>query len=258
VSIYPVFSSSSQTNFGSNSAGGNLSLGLLQTILEIRRQKRQITWFGVEREVPLPAGVTANSPWLDIVQSLPSWSTNQKWDYLPPPKLLNASAHEQPPADDIWPAKPPRRHLYVDDAYLLHPLASLHLAESWAGAPPIYVCCGWECLADEDRYLASKLTRDGVKVVFEEYEAMPHVFAAVVPQIPEAHRCMEGWAGFISTACKDPQSIESSYTSIKAKTLKEVEIDVEKLTPFTEEDVREIAHKMVGRKPPLPEQLSKL
>ncbi|KAI1768543.1 alpha/beta hydrolase fold-domain-containing protein [Hypoxylon sp. FL1150] len=235
-----------------DSAGGNLCLALLQTLLELRRQKRKVTWFGAEREVPLPAGATPISPWLDLVQSMPSLTKNGKFDYLPPPRILS-SAH-QPPADGAWPAKPPRKHLYVADAYMLHPLGSLHLAKTWEGAPPTYVCCGWECLQDEDRYLVGKLTRDGVAVVFEEFQAMPHVFAAMLPRSAEARRCVDGITGFIRAVCEDPKKIRPSYKMIKAKTLEEVAIDPEELTPFTDADVRDMAlHAVSGPQPPLPD-----
>jgi len=223
--------------------------------MQLRRQNTKITWFGVEREVPLPAAITLNSPWLDLAQSLPSWTKNQKWDYLPSPKLLEEA---QFPADDIWPANPPRKHLFVDDALMLHPLVSGHLAQSWAGAPPVWVCCGWECLADEDKYFVSKLRRDGVRVVFEEYEAMPHVFAAVLPRVKESARCLEGWARFITTATENPEDIKSSYTYIKAKTLEESEGDIEKLTPYTEKDVFDLAYGKLGREAPVPLFSSKL
>ncbi|KAI1078042.1 alpha/beta hydrolase fold-domain-containing protein [Whalleya microplaca] len=241
--------------FGGDSAGGNLCLSLLQVLLEIRRQNRKIRWFGEEREVPLPAGLAVNSPWPDILQSMPSWTKNQKWDYLPPFKLLSSPP---PPPDTVWPANPPRRHLYVDDAFLLHPLASLQFSKSWEGAPPIYVCCGWEVLADEQKYLVSRLARDGVPVVFEEYQGMPHVFAALVPKTAESRRCIEGWTKFITAVCEDPKKIKPSFTSIKAKTLQEVEIDVKSLTPFTEKDVRDMALQIIGQKGPPSDLQAKL
>lgn len=221
----------------------------------MRRQNTKITWFGVEREVPLPAGAALASPWLDMAQSLPSWKNNTHWDYLPSRDIV---AENEPPADALWPASPPRKHLYIDDAYLLHPLACLHLAQSWEGSPPIYVSTGWECLADEDRYLVAKLTKEGVPIVFEEYEAMPHVFAAILSKVPQAQRCYEGWAKFITTAVENPQGIKSSYTTIKARTCEETSFDPEKLTPFTEEDVRKMAFEAAGRKLPLSEVPAKL
>ncbi|KAI0396582.1 alpha/beta hydrolase fold-domain-containing protein [Xylariaceae sp. FL0594] len=253
--------SASDIVFGGDSAGGNLTLVLTQTLLQLRRRNVKIAWFGAEREVPLPAAITLNSPWLDLAQSLPSWADNQKWDYLPAPKRLEEA--EFPEEDGIWPPGPgtgqrPRRHLFVDDCLLLHPLVSAHLAQSWAGAPPTWVCCGWECLADEDRYLVAKLRRDGVRVAFEEYEAMPHVFAAVIPRARESRRCLDSWAKFIVQATEKPDEIESRYTCIKAKTLEESEGDVAKLTPYAEKDVFDIAYGRLGREVPVPLFSSKL
>jgi acetyl esterase/lipase len=238
-----------------DSAGGNLSLALLQTILEIRRQNLTIKWFGQEREVPLPAGVALNSPWVDITQSMPSCTANLKWDYLPPPLLVEP---RETPADGIWPASPPRKHIFIDDAYMLHPLASLQLSASWEGSPPVYICTGWESLADEDKYIARKLTRDGVTVVFEEYEAMPHCFAMILGPNAGAKRCFEGWTKFITAAVENPKTIASSYKTIRARTLEEVEIDAEQLSPFAEEDVRRMAYNRIEHEPSMPETLAKL
>ncbi|KAI1472828.1 Alpha/Beta hydrolase protein [Daldinia caldariorum] len=227
--------------FGGDSAGGNLALALLRTLMEIRHQNRKISWFGEEREVPLPAGVAVTSPWIDMVQTLPSLTRNLQWCYLPPPRLL--SEEHQPPADSIWPANPPRKHLYLDDDYMLHQLASLQMTESWEGAPPVYISCGWEALEDEIKYIVSKFTRDGVTVMFEEYEAMPHVFESFLPKIPAAQRSREGYAKFVKAVCEDPKKVKPSYKLIKARTLEELNIKVEKLSPHTDEEVRELARK---------------
>ncbi|KAI1272399.1 alpha/beta hydrolase fold-domain-containing protein [Xylaria sp. FL0933] len=236
--------------FGGDSAGGNLTLALTQTILQLRRQNTKIPWFGTKRDVPLPAGITSFSPWLDMVQSLPSWETNRKWDYLPAPD------RPPPPADAIWPATPPRKHLYVSDALRLHPLVSLHLNPpgSWRDAPPFWIACGWECLSDEDRYLVSRLRAEGVRVVFEEYEAMPHVFPVVLPKLPQTERAVQGWARFVTaiTRKEEPERIVSGYTYVKAKTLEESEGDVEALTPFGVKEVFELAYAKVGREPSVP------
>ncbi|KAI0429603.1 alpha/beta hydrolase fold-domain-containing protein [Xylaria sp. FL1042] len=235
--------------FGGDSAGGNLTLALTQTILQLRRSNTKIAWFGMRREVPLPAGVTLFSPWLDMVQSMPSWHTNRKWDYLPAP-----DGRAEPPADAIWPANPPRKHIYAADALRLHPLVSVHLNApgSWRECPPVWTCCGWECLADEDRYLVSRLRSEGVRVVFEEYEAMPHVFPVLLPKLPQTERCVRGWARFVTATRKEPERIASSYTYVKARTLEEGEGDVEGLTPYGVKEVFELAYARVGREPSLP------
>ncbi|KAI2636701.1 alpha/beta hydrolase fold-domain-containing protein [Xylaria nigripes] len=235
--------------FGGDSAGGNLALALTQTLLHLRRSGTKVTWFGQEHELPLPAGLTLLSPWVDVLHSMPSWTTNQKWDYLPSPELLDLE-RVAPPADSVWPATPPRKRIFVDDALALHPLVCAQLARSWEGAPPFWISCGWECLADEDKYLVSRLRADGVPVVFEEYEAMPHVFTVVLPRLRESERCLQGAARFIASARKEPASIASSYTYIQARTLKERGRDMDMLTPFRERDVFEMAYAQVGEKAP--------
>ncbi|KAI1177975.1 alpha/beta hydrolase fold-domain-containing protein [Nemania sp. FL0916] len=246
--------------FGGDSAGGNLALALTQTLLQLRRQNIKPTWFGARRAVPLPAGITLLSPWADITRSMPSWTTNQVWDYLPRPEREETLVR---PADEVWPASPARQHIFVADALRLHPLVSVHLNNnnlnnrgsstiSWAGAPPTWLAWGWECLADEDRYIAARLRADGVRVVLEEYEAMPHVFAAVVPRLPEAERCVQGWARFVAASRKDPGGITDRYTLIRARTLEEEEGDLDNLTTYTPEDVLELARSKVGRMAPLP------
>ena len=219
------------------SAGGNLSLALLQTLLELRRQNLKIHWLGEDREIPLPAGVAVNSPWMDITLSSPSYESNVPYDYIPAPK--NGMELNNRPACAAWPAVPPRRLVYADDDLVLHPLVTLLTAPSWAGAPPVYMCTGWELLADEDKYVASKMHQDGVTVVFEEYEAMPHCFAMLFNHLKNSRRCFGGWAGFIRRAVEKPEAVASSFVTVKARTLKEEPIDVQELSPCTEDEMRE-------------------
>ncbi|KAI5467638.1 alpha/beta hydrolase fold-domain-containing protein [Mariannaea sp. PMI_226] len=221
-----------------DSAGGNLALALLQLIMEIRRQGSPIMFHGELRQVPLPAGVAVNSPWLDITQSAPTWELNTPtpYDYLPKPESLDSV--DFPPCD-IWPANPPRKRIYVDDDLAPHPLASVIMARSWEGAPPIYMCTGWEILAYEAKFLARKLEAEGVSVVFEEYEAMPHCFALLLRNSPSTYRCLNAWAGFIRAAVEDPGSIKPSATRIKARTLEEEPLKFEELSDVMEDEMRQ-------------------
>jgi hypothetical protein len=111
--------------------------------------------------------------------------------------------------------------------------------DSWAGCPPVYICTGWELLSLEGRWLARKLSNDGVTVVFEEYEAMPHTFALILPSTPNARTCYEAWAGFIRQAVENPKKIEKSATMLKAKTLEVVERKFEELCNVSEEQMKE-------------------
>ncbi|KAL7807226.1 alpha/beta hydrolase fold domain-containing protein [Trichoderma gracile] len=223
--------------FAGDSAGGNLALALLQLILQLRRQNTRIQWYGESRTVPLPAGVSCASPWLDITHSSPSWQGEDPhpFDYLPKPR---PDAMARIPPCDIWPANPPRKHIYVDDDMVAHPLATLLMSRSWQGSPPIWMSTGWEILAYENKALAMKLFADGVALVFEEYEAMPHVFALLLSHAPASRRCFESWADFIRRSVQDPRSIEASATSIKARTLEETSLKFDELLEDSLEDVQ--------------------
>ena len=184
------------------------------------------------------------SPWVDITQSLPSWETNWRFDYLPRP---SEDKKTPIPPDSIWPATPPRKNLYVDDAFLAHPLAALVVNRSWSGAPPVFLSSGWELLADEIKFLARKLDGDGVPVVFEEYEGMPHTFALVLPSLPGARKSYDSWAGFINAVTKQPAvAIESKAVRVLAKTLEEVPLELSELSPMSLDEVRESVGKRVA------------
>lgn len=112
-------------------------------------------------------------------------------------------------------------------------------ARSWAGCPPVYICTGWELLAEEDRYFARRLKVDeGVSVTFEEYEAMPHTFALVLQTTDAARRCVDGWSGFVSNVVRGEEP-ESRAVRIKAPGLEEEELRFEELSRETDKEVRE-------------------
>lgn len=239
--------------FPAHSAGGNLSLALLQLLLHLHRHPHPITFHNTTvPSIPLPAGVAANSPWLDITHSSPSCTANAAFDYLPTlPQQLAAESRRPPCA--AWPTDPPRKHLYAPDSLLAHPLVSPVLARSWAGAPPVYVCTGWELLADEDKFVAHKMWREGVRVVFEEYEAMPHCFGLLFPQLREARRCLEGWAGFVKAvveggpdaAVAGGEGAGGRFVMVKARSLEEVVLEPGEVWKEGEEVVEERVWKRV-------------
>ncbi|OIW25291.1 hypothetical protein CONLIGDRAFT_582994 [Coniochaeta ligniaria NRRL 30616] len=237
--------------FAGDSAGGNLALSLLQLILELNRQSaatvpgnQTIPWHGIDipLPLPLPAGVAVNSAWVDMTHSSPSCTRNAPFDYLPA-----LAARAPPPACPAWPASPPRKELYVADALVAHPLVTLLAARSWTGAPPVWMCTGWELLADEDKLLAAKLHADGVRVVFEEYEGMPHCFAMIFTRLGGSERCFAGWSGFIREVTggkaagegEGEGKGESRFVTVRARTLEEVKIEVGELAPYGEGVMRE-------------------
>jgi acetyl esterase/lipase len=223
--------------FSGDSAGGNLCLALLQTILELRRQNLKIRWNGKERDIPIPAGLALCSPWTDITHSSPSCETNAVYDYLPPPsrqtermKYLECS---------IWPADPPRKNLYAEDAMLCHPLVSPLATKSWEGSCPLYIGIGTELLTDEGKYVAMRAARQGVAIRLEEYEAMPHCFALVLTSLPASSRFFTGWSDFIREVTTAPETKSTKGVFIKSKSLQEVPLQVTNLSSSTYEEVVE-------------------
>lgn len=230
--------------FSGDSAGGNLCLVLLQTILELKRQNLQVLWAGELRDVPIPAGIALCSPWADVTHSSPSCEINAGYDYLPAPSLNLTYA-----PCDVWPASPPRKHLYAETSMLSHPLVCPLVTRSWEGSCPMYIGTGKELLTDEDKFVAAHAARQGVRVVFEEYAAMPHCFAMILNALPGTRRYFEGWAGFIRDVVENPGGVKTRGVFIAAKTLKEEHLEVTGLVPWELEEVRErLVERIAGLK----------
>ena len=116
----------------------------------------------------------------------------------------------------------------------------------------MYVCVGWEMLADEICFFTATRLYNGGKgvqsVTFEQYEAMPHCFAMVLSHVPGAKRCFDGWASFIRRAVEHPESLtKSTFTHIKAKTLEESPIEPETLIPYTEEQIKAVVSERLAK-----------
>lgn len=220
-----------------DSAGGNISSSLLQLLLQLHRdtpgKTPTVLFHGAEVEVPLPAGVGLNSPSFDITGSMQWSETYLDYDYLPPPKRSPVTS----PPCAAWPTNPPRVSLYCEGNMLAHPLVSPMAAASWEGAPPVFVVCGEERLAEEDRTVASKMARQGVPVVWEQYEAMPHCFSLLLTWTAASRASYEGWAAFVRDAVRGEVETKGCYISVKSLARKEV--DVETLTSVGEEEVLE-------------------
>ncbi|MCJ1313036.1 hypothetical protein MMC25_006712 [Agyrium rufum] len=203
--------------FAVDSAGGNLCLALIQLILQLHVQgSKTLFLHSLQKEVPvpLPAGVATISAYADLTHALPSWTTNQPYDYLPPENpLLDPNF----PICGLWPDEPERASIYCNDTDLAHPLVSPAIAESWAGAPPLLFSYGEEMLVDEGKVIAQRATSQGVRVVFEEYEAMPHIFPTlpVLNKLPQAARCYERWAAFCTACVNSPEEIETGGAFIR-------------------------------------------
>ena len=230
----------SEIVFGGDSAGGTCCTALLQLLLQIHRsnpdpsQLPTVKFHGRQVEIPLPAGVAMTSPWLDITRGLPSIEGLVQYDYLPPPSQTDTREF---PADAIWPADPPRADLYCEGSALLHPLVSPLASESWEGSPPLFFSLGQEMLRDEDAVLAQRAVKQGVQVVWREFEAMPHCFAMLLENNNGAPVHYKEYAKFCREVVEG-QGVRTNGEFIKAKTLERSEVDVRSgLTELTDSEV---------------------
>ena len=73
----------------------------------------------------------------------------------------------------------------------------------------------------------------------------------IFTHLRESRRCFDAWAAFIDTVASggdsDSEPVQSKFATIKAKTLQEVEMDVGKLSPCTEEEMREQLARQISR-----------
>lgn len=223
-----------------DSAGGNLSMCLLQLILQLHRsspsgETPKVRFHGKDVEVPLPAGVALNSGWMDMTRCMPSIYNNSEFDYLPKPPDSDTVLHF--PKDDLWPTDPPRGDLYCNTSILCHPLVSPLAAKDWRGACPIYLVYGQECLTDEGRIVARRLVQQGVPAQYQEFEAMPHCFAMIFEHLEGSKKCFTSWTQFI-TDVVEGKTIETRGVVVAAKTYQEKDVNVaELLSELSDEEV---------------------
>jgi acetyl esterase/lipase len=218
--------------FAGDSAGANLAASLMQLLLHMQRTKTAgeksptITYHGKVVEVPLPAGMATLSGWFDVTRSMPSVKERQMWDYLG--VIDHDKAYSQLPKDDIWPTSPPRGDPYCELSLLCHPLVSPLTVKDWSASPPMFFMTGEEMLSDEDKILAGKAAEQGVTVVWEQYEAMPHVFTMIFPALKNSVRCLDS-VGRFARSCVEG-NVESSATLIAFKTGTESRVEMAELT----------------------------
>ena len=121
---------------------------------------------------------------------------------------------------------------------LCHPLVSPLAAKNWAGSCPLLFSYGEEMLADEVQAVASKAAKQGVTVVSEQWEAMPHCFAMILLGSSMSKKAFQNWAAFCLDVVKG-ETIRTKGLWIEANTGKEEEVDVQTLCKFSDGEVRD-------------------
>lgn len=150
---------------GGDSAGGVLTLALLQTLREAA--------------LPFPAAAVAICPAPDLRLPGESWIRNADTDYL------SLAVARQ------WIG------MYTTPDRLDDPLVST-LHGEFAGFPPLLVQAGEaECLYDDIASLVGALEKAGVDVTFESHPEMPHVWHLLRALTPQGDAAIRSIAEFI-------------------------------------------------------------
>ncbi|KAF2033626.1 acetyl-hydrolase [Setomelanomma holmii] len=236
-----------------DSAGGTCATALLQLLLQVHRstpagQIPTVRFHGKDVEIPLPAGIALTSPWIDITRGLPSMEDATLYDYLPPPSTTD---HHKLPKCEAWPAEPPRAEFYCETSALMHPLVSPLSAQDWSSSPPVFFSVGEEMHRDEAAVLAQRAVKQGITVVWRDFEAMPHCFAMVLEHIDGAAVHVAEFGKFCREVVEG-KTVVTNGEFIQAKSLERRDVDVATgLTKITEEEVEEYMKKgaeNIGRK----------
>ena len=121
---------------------------------------------------------------------------------------------------------------------LCHPLVSPVAAKDWTGSCPLWFSYGEEMLTDEVQVVASKAAKQGVPVVSEQWEAMPHCFALVLVGSLMSKRTYHNWTTFCLDVVEG-EKIKTRGLWVEATTLKEKEVEVKLLCNLSDEEVKE-------------------
>ena len=219
-----------------DSAGANLCLSFTQLLLRLRQQFRHISFNKATVPLPLPAGVSCISGYLDNTDCMPS-ITSQVFDYFRNPKLENA--REMPP-DAIWPSTPARESVYCADEQLTHQLISPMCADDWTGAPPMWISTGEEIVSDSNKVVAQRATSQQVPVWWRYYEAVPHVWHLIpgLEEIPQTEHVMKDWAEFCRYCVMKPGVIRTSAKVMRRRDFRVEEVSMHSLLDMTFHDAR--------------------
>ncbi|MFC7383282.1 alpha/beta hydrolase [Sphaerisporangium rhizosphaerae] len=164
-----------------DSAGGHLTLA---TLLALR-----------DRGMPLPGAAICLSPWADLSD------VRRRANRWADP-MLSAGRVD-------WLARRWTAGLDCHD-----PLVSPVYGD-YTGLPPMMVVTGsTEVLRDEDRRVALQARRAGVKVTYEEWRRMPHVFAMLADVVPEAQMVFRHIGRFLDAVAASGASEPSGATAV--------------------------------------------
>ena len=218
-----------------DSSGASMALSLIQLLLTIGRNDwmPSARYRGENVPLSLPAGITGVSAAADHTLCLPSEVANAKYDVFE-----DGTRFTEPgfPLCDVWPTKPPRGHVYCESRMLWHPLVSPTSARDWTGSPPMWFVSGQDRSTDSVKIIMQMAARQGVCVLFEEYEAMPHSWPMLYATSPQSQKCFNTWARICVDLAKG-ERLTTRSVFVELKDMHEKETDTKNLVPLEIDDV---------------------
>ncbi|TGO42799.1 hypothetical protein BHYA_0005g00640 [Botrytis hyacinthi] len=227
-----------------DSSGSALALSLLQVLLQLKRKNTIIKFHGntIQPAEFIPAGLALLSVTTDLVNALPSHKRNTIHDIFPVPIEKLPYLEKSFPTCSIWPTKPARANLYCKAGMLAHPLASPVASFDWSGSCPLWFASGQEQIVDGSRLVAQTAFSQGVPVVLQEYEGMPHTFFWVFSKAPQTRKILADWAEVI-VGFAEGKKLVSNAEFIHAKGLKTEELNLKNLVSFGVAEASELLWK---------------
>lgn len=101
----------------------------------------------------------------------------------------------------------------------------------------MFICSGEEAVAQEGKVLAQMAAKQGVKVVWEQYEAMPHCFPLIFESSSVASMAFRGWTEFVDMAVNNAEAMCTMGVYVTAKELVRRPVDVRELTEVNKSEV---------------------
>ncbi|KAL9636603.1 MAG: hypothetical protein Q9204_002199 [Flavoplaca sp. TL-2023a] len=225
--------------FAGDSSGAGLAMSIIQVILHARKQQKTtepiLLFHGRKVGLPMPAGLAFQSPSFDTqLNTLPSWAANYEYDTVPPEP---PGYDPEFPTDEVWPSNPARGNYYCETSMLYHPLVCAMGARNWVGCPPIYMAIGSkERIVDAAKFVAQNVAKQGIVVLWDEYELMPHNWPMGFPSHPNSEKCYHSWAKACLLFVNSSETHTSgTITSLENSQARQVEVT--KLTNLTTDEV---------------------
>lgn len=111
-------------------------------------------------------------------------------------------------------------------------------AKDWREASTTWTCVGEECLADQGLLVAQNTASQGVSVVVEQYQAMPHNLPLIIDHLEVTTKCKRQWASFIRDVVDNATSVETQASKWSKNGRTNTNLDIDTLVLISAETLK--------------------